>query len=110
MPPTPPVSAPSFQRQQQQLPPPPIAAHPGPAASATSLGPAVSYPYPVLPRAPGEDGDGDGTEGGARGHGRAPRLSLTLANWNPETDGDLFDAGSERGSVAPRRGAGGDAG
>ena len=87
-----------------------VTRHPDRGASTTSVGTAVSYPYPVPPPAAAyedSEADGDGSSAPAR---RPTRMSLTLANWNPETDGDLFDAGSERGSVAPRRGAGGDAG
>ncbi|KAI9067497.1 hypothetical protein FKP32DRAFT_1588604 [Trametes sanguinea] len=76
--------------------------HPRPSGSEASVGTAVSYPFPVLPPMPrdehesvqdsfDEDRDGSG-RGGDRRH---VRLSLTLANWNPETDGELFPRASE---------------
>ena len=67
-----------------------------------------------LPRyAPDDADDEDGRAGGAGGAGdgrRPTRMSLTLANWNPETDGELFPRASEDegapegGSVRRRRG------
>ncbi|CDO78121.1 hypothetical protein BN946_scf184596.g3 [Trametes cinnabarina] len=78
--------------------------HPRPSGSEASVGTAVSYPFPVLPRMPREerdslrdslDEDRDGGESGPGGERRQGRLSLTLANWNPETDGELFPRASE---------------
>ena len=64
----------------------------------------MSYPYPVLSPHAEEDVSSVSDR-------RPMRLSLTLANWNPETDGELFprrseddgDKGSETQSVRQRR-------
>ncbi|KAH9846495.1 hypothetical protein C2E23DRAFT_949282 [Lenzites betulinus] len=81
----------------------------GASASEASVGTAVSYPFPVLPptsldghRDSHDTSESEGWEGGRRasedlegGWARRPtRLSLTLANWNPETDGELFPRAS----------------
>ncbi|KAI0819191.1 hypothetical protein BC628DRAFT_1086764 [Trametes gibbosa] len=81
----------------------------GASASEASVGTAVSYPFPVLPPtsldghrdsqdtsgSEGVDGGGRASEDAEGGWTRRPtRLSLTLANWNPETDGELFPRAS----------------
>ncbi|KAI0629525.1 hypothetical protein C8Q77DRAFT_1235695, partial [Trametes polyzona] len=71
-----------------------------PSGSEASVGTAVSYPFPVLPPTPRDDhgGHGEGNEHEEEEESvsqrRPTRLSLTLANWNPETDGELFPRAS----------------
>lgn len=73
-----------------------------PSGSEASVGTAVSYPFPVLPPTPREervsrDSFSDAAaaaEGESVSERRPTRLSLTLANWNPETDGELFPRAS----------------
>lgn len=83
-PPTPQPSreqpSPSFHRQSD---------------SVTSIGTAVSYPFPVIPPVRTEEQDRrDGDDQSSISQRRPYRLSLTLANWNPETDGELFPRAS----------------
>ncbi|KAI0690784.1 hypothetical protein C8T65DRAFT_88269 [Cerioporus squamosus] len=78
-----PPPAPSFHRQSDSM---------------TSVGTAVSYPFPVLPPVRREERDErrhSEDESSVSERDRRPfRLSLTLANWNPETDGELFPRAS----------------
>ncbi|KAI0327971.1 hypothetical protein GY45DRAFT_1067277 [Cubamyces sp. BRFM 1775] len=70
---------------------PPYLGHPRPSDSEASVGTAVSYPFPVLPSMPrAEDARASADEDASVSERRPMRLSLTLANWNPETDGELF--------------------
>ncbi len=66
--------------------------------SMTSVGTAVSYPFPVLPPERREERDErrhSEDESSVSERAQRPfRLSLTLANWNPETDGELFPRAS----------------
>ena len=67
-----------------------------PSDSVVSVGTAVSYPYqvpvPVVDREPHDDqnreDEGEGATGAVDPR-RPMRMSLKLANWNPETDGEL---------------------
>ncbi|OSC96643.1 hypothetical protein PYCCODRAFT_1378788 [Trametes coccinea BRFM310] len=81
---------------------PPLLGHLRPSGSEASVGTAVSYPFPVLPPMPRDERESmqesfdEDTDGSGRvGDRRHVRLSLTLANWNPETDGELFPRASE---------------
>ncbi|KAI0365049.1 hypothetical protein BV20DRAFT_779626 [Pilatotrama ljubarskyi] len=66
-----------------------------PSGSEASVGTAVSYPFPVLPPTPHDDNGRASTgEDESVSERRPTRLSLTLANWNPETDGELFPRAS----------------
>ncbi|KAI8978349.1 hypothetical protein BD414DRAFT_152250 [Trametes punicea] len=77
---------------------PPYFGHPRPSGSEASVGTAVSYPFPVLPSMPREEQSRASLdEDGSASERRQVRLSLTLANWNPETDGELFARASSDG-------------
>ncbi|KAI0350626.1 hypothetical protein OH77DRAFT_1060487 [Trametes cingulata] len=66
-----------------------------PSGSEASVGTAVSYPFPVLPPTPhDENGRPSAGEDESVSERRPTRLSLTLANWNPETDGELYPRAS----------------
>ncbi|KAI1790328.1 hypothetical protein LXA43DRAFT_510496 [Ganoderma leucocontextum] len=64
-----------------------------PSDSVASISTAVSYPYqvpvPVVDREPHNDREDIEGAGPAESSRRPKRMSLTLANWNPETDGEL---------------------
>lgn len=93
---TPVRSGPSTPAAATQTPQP-SQAQPSPSFhrqsdSMTSVGTAVSYPFPVLP--PVRTSDADDHSSISERNQRSYRLSLTLANWNPETDGELFPRAS----------------
>ncbi|KAI0669547.1 hypothetical protein C8Q78DRAFT_1070664 [Trametes maxima] len=70
---------------------PPYFGNHGHSGSEASVGTAVSYPFPVLPPTPRNEASRDSVgELESVSERRTTRLSLTLANWNPETDGELF--------------------
>ncbi|KAH9935167.1 uncharacterized protein BXZ73DRAFT_76867 [Epithele typhae] len=118
LPPSPlPAPAPAPAQPQPQPQPQPTLAAPAPPAPAktsarrevTSVGTAVSYPTPVPLRSEDlREAESDDEGDGSSVPYRPPRLSLRLANWNPDTDGELFPRASgeddRRGVVRQRRG------
>lgn len=77
------------------------------SVSVASVGTAVSYPYPVFPPRPSDDNNVADDEGSSVSERRPTRMSLTLANWNPETDGELYSRASlDEGPGTPRPGPG----
>ncbi len=89
----PPASASLSPRTDTASAPPPTHRY---SDSVVSIGTAVSYPYqvpvPVVDREPHDDRDRERDDESAAGPAEArrpKRMSLMLANWNPDTDGEL---------------------
>ncbi|RPD57890.1 hypothetical protein L226DRAFT_575914 [Lentinus tigrinus ALCF2SS1-7] len=88
---SPPPQSQSDSQQEQEQPAPSFHRQ---SDSLTSVGTAVSYPFPVLQPVQRGGGNEDDDSSVSARHRQPFRLSLTLANWNPSTDGELFTRAS----------------